>query len=377
MKKKNFRIPVYIFHVTVAAFIIASCSRDNQDNSIINQDSIQFVTDLIPADSSIIYFPAERFSILSSGSQVVKRSLKNHNLKYYDNFVIRILDGSDGATMVKDFGIFIDGKIVSSGEDLAKHSNVATKSIPGLDSASVLEVRLTGSEGQFIVLQIECKLQKGVVTDIDGNHYHTVKIGKDVWMSENLRTTRFNDSTHLDYLTEGGIWNDMFYANQSYYAWYNDDVSLKDTYGALYNIYAVAPQDNKKNLCPTGWHVAQFVDFWDMIQVLEPGTQYVEDVVNAGSRMKEAGNKHWNNPNIATNDSGFTALPGGVRYESFSGLGLDGSWWLGYGEGFDLRNDNSGVNYWYDRYDGGHSVRCVKDGLIPKADIVRPLREQH
>lgn len=382
MKKENFTISVYtisvyVFHAAVIGLMIASCSRDNFDKGFVDQDSIVFVNDLAPADSSVIFFPAERFSILSNGNQVIKRNLENKNLKYYNDFVIRVLNGSSGTTMVQDFVILIDGKNVLSGSDMKDHSNEADRTLTGLDSASVLEVRLTGSEGQFIMLQIECRLQRDVITDIDGNHYHTVKIGNDQWMAENLRTTRFNDSTHLDYLTEGGIWNDMYYANQGYYSWYNDDVSLKDTYGALYNIYAVAPQENQKNICPTGWHVAQFVDFWDMIAVLEPDAKYVEEIFNAGSRMKEAGTRHWETPNIATNDSGFTALPGGIRYESFTGLGQYGSWWLGYGEGFGLRNDSPGVTYWWDRYDGGHSVRCVKDGPTPKADIRRPFRDQY
>ena len=88
------------------------------------------------------------------------------------------------------------------------------------------------------------------VTDVDGNVYHTKKIGTQTWMLENLKTTHYNDGslTPITFVNENSAWVGL---TTSAYCWYNNDASNKNTYGALYNWYAAS----NSALCPTGWHV--------------------------------------------------------------------------------------------------------------------------
>lgn len=199
-----------------------------------------------------------------------------------------------------------------------------------------------------------------VIRDIDGNPYHTIKIGNYTWTRENLRVTRYNDGTPLQYVTEDLTWENMENVYNGCYCYYNNDSANKETYGALYN-WIAAGKVEEKELCPVGWHVAKFDELWDAILVYDPeATNIYERYV--GGEFKETGTTHWESPNTgATNSSGFTGLPGGSRDGRFSGLGRSGVWWLGYGERFGLMYNSTRVGYLYDVYSGAHSVRCVKD----------------
>jgi len=105
------------------------------------------------------------------------------------------------------------------------------------------------------------------VTDIDGNVYRTVQIGNQVWMAENLKTTKYPDGTSISY---PGADNTAWQNNTTgAYAWYNNDISWKDSYGALYNWHAV---NSDKGLCPPGWHVPSDAEW----------TQLVDYVVSQG-----------------------------------------------------------------------------------------------
>ncbi len=88
-----------------------------------------------------------------------------------------------------------------------------------------------------------------IITDIDGNVYHAITIGKQVWMAENLRTTRYNDGTGIPFIVDNATaWYELHAPG---YCWYDDDMFNKDIAGALYNWHAV----NTGKLCPKGWHV--------------------------------------------------------------------------------------------------------------------------
>jgi uncharacterized protein (TIGR02145 family) len=195
------------------------------------------------------------------------------------------------------------------------------------------------------------------VTDIEGNTYKTIKIGDQLWMSENLITTRFNDGTDIALTKDDDAWRNL---KSSGYCWYNnDEASFKDPYGAIYNGYTVA----SGKLCPAGWHVPT-IDEWRTLR------DFLGDSTKAGGKIKESGTAHWLSPNKgADNRTGFTALPAGIRYFegtfasvlSFSGMWSatevsdEKEWYTGlyYGEaGFitDRRNRKYGL-----------SVRCLKD----------------
>jgi uncharacterized protein (TIGR02145 family) len=195
------------------------------------------------------------------------------------------------------------------------------------------------------------------VKDIEGNVYKTVTIGTQVWMAENLRTTKYNDGTAIQVITDNDQWSKLTTAA---YSWYNNDSTVtKKEYGALYNWNAVST--NK--LCPAGWHVPSDAEWVTL-------TTFLEGFGIAGGKLKEKGTVHWKSPNKeANNKSGFTALPGGYRsYEGiFNSIGISGYWWCStpYNEGSKL--------FWYLQYKFGNiyksrsenscgfSVRCVRD----------------
>jgi len=182
-----------------------------------------------------------------------------------------------------------------------------------------------------VVLLLSCKKDdynkfNGAVTDIDGNVYHTVKIGTQVWMVENLRTTRFNDGTAIDV---GTIDNPGQRWHTPQYCWYENNIVNKDKYGALYNFWAVHPTYLiDYYLAPAGWHVPSKAEWETLINYLGGGNI-------AGGKMKskgtiEAGSGLWYSPNTgATNESGFSALPGGICFSNgpFNYAGVQGYYW--------------------------------------------------
>jgi len=196
-----------------------------------------------------------------------------------------------------------------------------------------------------------------VVKDADGNIYLTVNIGKQTWMAENLKTTRFNDGVPIPLVKDVDAWKSL---KSPGYCFYNNEEKNKDVYGALYNWYAV----NTGRLCPKGFHVASDDEWQVMID-------FLGDPMTAGNKLKEKGVDHWKNfLSQATNDYDFTALPGGMRY--FTGdFPLFGEayaiWWTStnYSEwqavNRGLHDSSSRTFKASDNKRSGFSVRCVKD----------------
>jgi uncharacterized protein (TIGR02145 family) len=199
-------------------------------------------------------------------------------------------------------------------------------------------------------------LKKDQISDIDGNIYNTVTIGSQIWLKENLKTTKFNDGTLIPSVTDGLVWDKL---KTPGYCWYlNDEAGYKNIYGALYNWYAVSTG----KLCPAGWHLPTDAE-WTTL------TSFIGGDSTAGSRLKETGTTHWNGPNTdATNETSFTALPGGYRYfGSFGSIGDIGNWWSATQSGtvnpwhrslYSSRKDISRGN---SVESSGLSVRCLKD----------------
>jgi len=202
--------------------------------------------------------------------------------------------------------------------------------------------------------------QAQTVTDIDGNVYNTVTIGTQVWLKENLMTTKYNDSTAIPLVTNSIAWDTI---TTPAYCNYNNTTNTDtiNIYGRLYNWYAV----NTGKLCPKGWHVADTTEWSALI------THLGGDSV-AGEHLKEAGTTHWLSPNTgADNNSGFTALPAGCRYGNNYGV----FWDFGNYAGFWVATKSFGDYAWYhdinyfntNIYKGvsymgnGFSVRCLKD----------------
>jgi uncharacterized protein (TIGR02145 family) len=151
------------------------------------------------------------------------------------------------------------------------------------------------------------------VTDYDSNSYKVVRIGNQLWMAENLKTTHFNDGTIIPLVTDNSEWINNHSPGLCYYN--NDETSYKDIYGPLYNWYSV----ETGKLCPIGWHVPSDLEWTYLSNFAE----------NAGGKLKETGTNHWQSPNTSDNASGFTALPGGYRKlnnGTFSDIGTRGFW---------------------------------------------------
>jgi uncharacterized protein (TIGR02145 family) len=195
------------------------------------------------------------------------------------------------------------------------------------------------------------------ISDIDGNVYHLITIGTQVWLVENLKTTRYNDGAPIPLVTDSAAWSLLTTPG---YCWYNNDIANKNPNGALYNWFAV----NTGKLAPTGWHVPTDAE-WTTLTTFLGGESI------AGGKLKETGFTHWRNPNAgATNETGYTALPGGHRdiNVTFSAMGDDGFWWsvteygstgkvwyrnMNYNAAIVVSVSNNKIN--------GHSVRCVRD----------------
>jgi uncharacterized protein (TIGR02145 family) len=198
----------------------------------------------------------------------------------------------------------------------------------------------------------------GTMTDQDGNVYKTVTIGTQTWMAENLRTTKYNDGTAIPNVTDNDEWGGL---STGAYCNYNNTINTDTiaTYGRLYNWHAV----NTGKLAPKGWHVPSDAE-WTQL------TTYLGGVSVAGGKLKETGTTHWNSPNGgATNETGFTALPGGFRitYGSFFNIGDLGLWWsatesyASIAWGHVVGSNDGGVRrHNYDK-ELGYSVRCVRD----------------
>jgi uncharacterized protein (TIGR02145 family) len=202
----------------------------------------------------------------------------------------------------------------------------------------------------------------GACIDIDGNVYETVQIGEQVWMAENLKVTHYNDGSEIPTGHSDSEWAEL---ETDAYAMYEDDPSNADIYGNLYNWYAV---DDDRGVCPDGWHVPSDGE-WTVL------TDYLGGQSLAGGKMKEAGFDHWNSPNTgATNESGFTALPAGLRFPisgSYDEMGDHGRFWSSsdwevYYPGGNawlrtLRYDYTSIGQGLLPLQFGFSIRCLKD----------------
>ncbi|MBU0712425.1 fibrobacter succinogenes major paralogous domain-containing protein [bacterium] len=215
--------------------------------------------------------------------------------------------------------------------------------------------------------------EEETVTDIDGNTYKIVKIGDQWWMSENLKVTHYQNGDTIPNVIENSKWCDITYGA---YCTYNNVDSNLNIYGILYNWYAV---NDSRGLAPTGWHVPNDLEWKELEIYLGMNLGVVDSIYfrgeDEGGKMKEAGYQHWYSPNVgASNESGFSALPGGFRNAigqrfsegNFYYLGYAGYWWTStedsiYAWDRMLNRNNSDIFRSYNGKQTGFSVRCVKD----------------
>ncbi len=195
------------------------------------------------------------------------------------------------------------------------------------------------------------------VTDIDGNVYQTITIGTQVWMLENLKVTRYRNGDTIANITDNTLWSGLTYGA---YCDYDNDTTNANTYGRIYNWFAVA---DSRQLAPAGWHVASDAE-WNVLINYAGGSNV------AGGKLKESGYLHWQSPNTgATNETGFTALPGGARSAGgpFSGKSNYANFWTSTPYS-PMHAIPKTMYYNYSKVDGpwankenGLYVRCIRD----------------
>jgi uncharacterized protein (TIGR02145 family) len=230
-------------------------------------------------------------------------------------------------------------------------------------------LKLTGNSGICTTIIMDIPTTSKLVTftfivctDGDGNNYPVVQVGTgkgspQIWMAENLKTTKLNDGTTIiPNVTGNTSWRAL---STPGYCLFNNGASNKEIFGALYNWYSV----NTRKLCPTGWHVPGDAD-WTTY------TEYLGGENVAGGKLKETGTAHWVSPNLAaTNVTGFTALPGGYRKfdGGFSPIGYYCKLWSAteydatYSWSRYISNSDSKVIRTLFEKKAGLSVRCIKD----------------
>jgi uncharacterized protein (TIGR02145 family) len=221
----------------------------------------------------------------------------------------------------------------------------------------------------LMLIQVNSCKKEDLITliDIDGNIYSAVTIGKQVWMAENLKTTKLNDKSNIPLVTSNSTWTST---TRPAYCWYNNDTTYKAMYGGLYNWFAVATG----KLCPSSWHVPSHEEF----KALEKSLGMTQTAADSwGWRGTDQGKKlknttGWDDNGNGTNSSGFSALAGGYRYGAtgdFFNKGMLSYWWTS-----DKNNSNLGLYRRLDnnqtmvyaegvRLQAGKYVRCVKDSI--------------
>ena len=204
------------------------------------------------------------------------------------------------------------------------------------------------------------------VSDYDGNPYNTVLIDNQCWTRENLKVTKYNDGTDIPNVTNGSAWATLNTGARAVYEVSGTPVSsYVGTYGYLYNWYAV---NDSKKICPTGWHVPSTAE-WSLL------IDYMSGWLVAGDKMKStgdnvAGTGLWVPTNTGTDFYGFTAHPGGYRYQNgdFYNINRDAKFWSTTensvtSKANTLEISNFGPNAYSDNKlkVSGLSVRCLKD----------------
>jgi uncharacterized protein (TIGR02145 family) len=276
-------------------------------------------------------------------------------------------------------------KIVVTGETWGSPSLTRIETLPGngnqnastgiiktgsVNSISVMYyktndlLKITGKSGIFRTVFMLVPTQSRTITfnfvpctDADGNNYAVVQIGTQVWMAENLTTTKYSDNTAIPRITDTTQWAN---AAGAAYCEYGDSLPYGDTYGKLYNWFTGHYSTPAKNLAPAGWHVPTDVEWLDMYHYLSS---------MQSEKLRETCSGLWlPTSDKANNNTGFTALPAGNRDPSgkYEDIRVMCYFWTNHAcsssTGLEWFFDNTGVMNGQCRlYHNGFSVRCIKD----------------
>ena len=213
-------------------------------------------------------------------------------------------------------------------------------------------------------------LTYGRIKDQEGNEYKTIRIGKQEWMAENLKVSRFQNGEKIPHVTEKKLWKKL---DSSAYCWFNNDSAQYECpYGRLYNAWVV---NDSRKVCPAGWHVPDAKDWSYLIQITGGGREKTHN------SLKTSGFQYWaaNGFFSGANSSGFSALPGAARFKSGRfddfgfqyGAGYYGLWWssdrnadkqTGFGLMSEFNTENSIDEFLQSISPAcGLSIRCIRD----------------
>jgi uncharacterized protein (TIGR02145 family) len=186
----------------------------------------------------------------------------------------------------------------------------------------------------------------------------SVVIGTQDWMVRNLDVTTYRNGDSIPQVTNQAQWDAT---NTGAWCYYNNDPANGPKYGKLYNWYAVK---DPRGLAPAGWHIPSDEE----VTMLR---NYLGGINVAGGPMKDTSVVYWNSPNIgANNASGFTALPGGLRYYQFYGIGTTGEWWTSTpdtgafpyrGGSYAVVNGSTVMGIGESDPNAALSIRCIRD----------------
>ena len=194
--------------------------------------------------------------------------------------------------------------------------------------------------------------------DFDGNVYSTVKIGNQVWMTENLKVTHYNDGTPMPKVQEKELWSEK--KKGAYCLIENDTSDGKTKYGILYNYYVV---NNGRKLAPDGWHIPSEEECMELIN-------YLGGVQTAGIKVKDNSTSLWKSMfEKFDSESGFNGLPAGGRGKlgAACDVGYYATWWSStsydslYAWHWGLYPNRDGIRANPGHKASGFSIRCIKD----------------
>jgi uncharacterized protein (TIGR02145 family) len=200
------------------------------------------------------------------------------------------------------------------------------------------------------------KAIKNIISDIDGNTYNGIQIENQFWLTENLNVSKYRNGDDIPEVKDKKEWKKL---KSGAWCYYENNAENGTIYGKLYNWYAVT---DPRGLAPEGYHIPSSDEWNTMLANL--GGDF-----GAGGKMKEKGTTHWNSPNEkATNQSGFTALPAGSRWEEeFAELGDTAEFWStkeynpDVGGSLKVTKSNKKAMLSVSLKKGGSSVRCIKN----------------
>ena len=307
-------------------------------------------------------------------------SPQNGELIEFGNTVTISANANDSDGSIRDVTFYINGvKDTTFFSPPYTYDWFTIEETTGGYTITAIAVDNNGADG---IDQLNVTLNEvGTVTDFDGNVYKWSRIGDQNWMTENLKTTHYSDGTEIPFVESAFGWENLEDSDKAFC--YFDNSSLNnDVYGALYNWSAAMNDEGSSDsipsdvqgVCPTGWHLPSDAEWKDLEVYLGMDTNDVDNIgwrgFNQSGKMKEAGTEHWESPNTgATNESGFTALPGGYRiyYGTYNELGFGAYFWTSTEFNSSqswkryLHTDNNVVGRKMELKNFGYAVRCIAD----------------